>query len=604
MTLKRPDMTDLAPPGRPATLAAGATRLLAGLSTRLRTRWRQQDITPGWTLFTLALAGLMALPVATVAVLSVTADDNVWPHLVRTVLPGALRDTTLLMAGVGALVMLLGTGTAWLVTMYRFPGRAVLDRLLVLPLAVPTYIAAYCYVELLDYSGPIQKGLRTLFGWHTVRDYWFPEVRTLPGAILILSAVLYPYVYLAARATFVQQSVCVLEVARTLGRTATGTFYAVALPLARPALAAGAALALMECLNDLGAVQYLGVQTLSASIYATWLQRSSLGGAAQISLIALLFVVALLVAERAARGRAQFHHTTGRYRSIPFSELEGWRGYMAAALCALPVLAGFVAPFLVLLLQGLVHVADAYDAGFWRAARNSILVAAIAAVVTVALGLGLAYVRRMAPNLLVRTVVRAAGLGYALPGTVLALGLLLPLARLDNHVDGALKAIFGISSGLLLSGSLFVIVLAYAVRFLTVSLSSLEAGLERLSPNLDAAARTLGETAFSALRRVHMPLLLPALGAAALIVFVDGMKELPTTLLLRPFNFETLATHVYSYAALEQFEQASLGALTIVIIGLLPVLLLHQAVAGGRAGSGARVGRWLARVRHRANAVR
>ncbi len=431
----------------------------------------------------------------------------------------------------------------------------------------------------------MQRALRAVFGWHTVKDYWFPEVRSLTGAVLILSAVLYPYVYLSARASFVQQSVCVLEVARTLGRTSAGTFWSVALPLARPALAAGVALALMECLNDLGAVQYLGVSTLTVSIYVTWLQRSSLAGAAQIALVALLVVLVLLAAERAARGRSQFHHTTGRYRSIPFSDLEGWRGMLAATACALPVLLGFAAPFAVLLMQGLAHISDAYAAGFWRATRNSVGVATVAAVVTVLTGLGLAYARRLAPTVLVRTVVRAAGVGYAMPGTVLAVGLLVPLAALDNHVDAILRATLGVSSGLLLSGSLLVVVLAYSIRFLAVSLGALEAGFERLSPNLDAVARTLGETAFSALRRVHMPLLLPALGAAALLVFVDGMKELPATLLLRPFNFETLATHVYSYAGLEQFEQAALGALTIVLIGLVPVLLLHQAVAGGRAGS-------------------
>jgi iron(III) transport system permease protein len=501
------------------------------------------------------------------------------------VLPSALADTGVLLLGVALLTLAFGTGTAWLVTMCRFPGRGMLDRLLVLPLAMPTYIVAYAYVELLDFSGPVQRTLRAAFGWTTVRDYWFPDVRSMGGAVLVLSAVLYPYVYLSARASFVQQSVCVLEVARTLGRSAAGTFWAVALPLARPALAAGVALALMECLNDLGAVQYLGVQTLTVSVYTTWLQRSSLGGAAQIALVALLFVLALMLAERAARGRSRFHHTTGRYRAIPFTDLEGWRGLAAAALCALPVLAGFLVPFAVLLVQALAHVSDAFAAGFWRAVRNSIGVAAVAAGVTVALGLGLAYARRVAPNPFVRIAVRAASLGYALPGTVLALGLLIPLAALDNRVDALLRSSLGISSGLLLSGSLFVIVLAYAIRFLAVSLSALESGFERLSPNLDAAARTLGETALSALWRVHMPLLIPALGAAALLVFVDAMKELPATLLLRPFNFETLATHVYSYAALEQFEQATLGALTIVAIGLVPVLLLHRAVAGGRAGS-------------------
>jgi iron(III) transport system permease protein len=568
-------MADLAHQGRNTS---GASRPWARWLRRPGDAW-------GATLFAVAVAGIMALPLATIVVLSLDVRESVWPHLVRTVLPGALADTGLLLLGVGVLTLGIGTGTAWLTTMYRFPGRGVLDRLLVLPLAMPTYIIAYAWVELLDYTGPIQGALRAVFGWHTVKDYWFPEVRSLTGAVLILSAVLYPYVYLSARASFVQQSVCVLEVARTLGRTSAGTFWSVALPLARPALAAGVALALMECLNDLGAVQYLGVSTLTVSIYVTWLQRSSLAGAAQIALVALLVVVVLLAAERAARGRSQFHHTTGRYRSIPFSDLEGWRGMLAATACALPVLLGFAAPFAVLLMQGLAHISDAYAAGFWRATRNSVGVATVAAVVTVLTGLGLAYARRLAPTVLVRTAVRAAGVGYAMPGTVLAVGLLVPLAALDNHVDAFLRATLGVSSGLLLSGSLLVVVLAYSIRFLAVSLGALEAGFERLSPNLDAVARTLGETAFSALRRVHMPLLLPALGAAALLVFVDGMKELPATLLLRPFNFETLATHVYSYAGLEQFEQAALGALTIVLIGLVPVLLLHQAVAGGRAGS-------------------
>lgn len=564
-------------------LSVRARLWLVRLCTSGRARLAEQ---PGWTVTAGALALVLALPVFTIVVLSLTAPrDGVWQHLMQTVLPAALVDTAVLMLGVAVLTLAFGTASAWLVTMCRFPGRGVLDRLLVLPLAMPTYILAYAYVELLDFSGPVQRMLRAVFGWSSARDYWFPEIRSMGGAILVLSAALYPYVYLSARASFVQQSVCVLEVARTLGRTSAGAFWAVALPLARPALAAGVALALMECLNDLGAVQHLGVRTLSLSVYTTWLQRSSLGGAAQISLVALLLVVALMLAERAARGRGLFHHTTGRYRSIPFTDLTGWRAAAAAAFCALPVLLGFVAPLLLLLAQAAAHAGDALAAGFWRAVRNSVGVAAVAAFVTVALGLLLAYARRVAPNAFVRFAVRSAALGYALPGTVLAIGLLIPLAALDNRIDAALRTTLGVSSGLILSGSLFMIVLAYAIRFLAVSLNALEAGLDRLSPNLDAAARTLGETALSALWRVHMPLLVPALGAAGLLVFVDAMKELPATLLLRPFNFETLATHVYNYAGLEQFEQAALGALTIVAIGLVPVLLLHRAVAGGRAGS-------------------
>jgi iron(III) transport system permease protein len=539
----------------------------------------------GWTIFAAVLAGIVLLPIGTIIVLSLRSQQNIWPHLLYTVLPRAIADTSTLMAGVGLLSLLVGTGAAWLVTMYRFPGRALLDRLLVLPLAMPTYIVAYCYVELLDYAGPIQQMLRALFGWHSARDYWFPEIRTLGGCVLVLSAVLYPYVYLSARASFAQQSVCVLEVARTLGQTPLGAFRSVAMPLARPALAAGVALVLMECLNDLGAAQYLGVQTLTVSIYTTWLQRSSLAGAAQIALVALLLVGALLLGERVARGGARVHHTTGRYRSIPFSDLKGWRAFLVSAACSVPVIAGFILPLSVLLAQASTYLSEALMIGFWRAVRNSVSVAGTAAITTVAVGLALVYARRLTANALVRFVVPVASLGYALPGTVLALGLLLPLAALDNAADALLRSWFGLSSGLLLSGSLFVIVLAYTVRFLAISLGSLEAGFEKLSPNLDAVARTLGETAFSSLLRVHVPLLVPALGAAALLVFVDGMKELPATLLLRPFNFETLATHAYSYAALEQFERASLGALTIVLIGLVPVLLLHQAVAGGRAGS-------------------
>jgi iron(III) transport system permease protein len=538
-----------------------------------------------WLVLTGAIVALTLLPLFAIVVLALRAKDSPWAHLVATVLPDAISDTLLLMAGVGALTLACGTGGAWLITMYRFPGRVWLDRLMVLPLAMPTYIVAYCYGELLEFSGPIQSGLRGLTGWQTPRDYWFPEVRSLGGAIFVISAVLYPYVYLSARASFVQQSVCVLEVARTLGRTSLGAFWSVALPMARPALAAGVALVLMECLNDLGAVQHLGVSTLSVSVYTTWLQRSSLGGAAQIALVALVFVALLAFMERAARGRGSVQATTGRFRAIPFSDLEGRRGYAAAALCLLPVTLGFFAPAALLVSHAINANNEVFLRGFWRGAAGSITLATLAALVTVALGVLLAYAQRIGRGPVLRAAVGIAGLGYAIPGTVLALGLLLPLAGFDNAFDGWLRSMFGVSSGLLLSGTLAIVVLAYVIRFLAVSLGAIEAGLARLSPNLDAAARTLGETAISAVKRVHLPLLIPSLGAAALLVFVDAMKELPATLLLRPLNFETLATQVYSFAALEQFEQASLGALAIVAVGLIPVLALHQAIAGGRAGS-------------------
>jgi len=547
--------------------------------------WRaRRSVSPAWTITAALILCIMLLPVVTIAILALTPTDNIWPHLVSTVLPRALRETILLLIGVGVLTLVIGTATAWFVTMYRFPGRALIDRLLVIPLAMPTYIVAYCYGDLLDYAGPVQSWLRAVFGWTSMRDYWFPEIRSLGGGVLVLSLVLYPYVYLTARASFVQQSVCVLEVARTLGRTALGTFWAVALPLARPALAAGVALALMECLNDIGAVQYLGIETLTVSVYTTWLQRSNLGGAAQLATVMLLFVAALFAMERLARGRGRFHHTTGRYRSIPFSDVEGWRGYLAAAICALPFIFGFLVPFAVLIGPTIRFGLKADLANFWRTAGNSVMLSVLAALLAVSCALMMAYAQRVTSNRFTRPAVQMAGLGYAVPGTVLALGLLIPLARFDNAIDALAREWLGVSTGLLLSGSIVAIVLAYTIRFLAVSLGSVEAGLHRISPNLDAAARTLGQTSLQTLWRVHMPLLVPALGAGGLLVFVDSMKELPATLLLRPFNFDTLATAVYNYAALEQFEMAAPGALTIVAVGLIPVLLLHRAVAGGRAG--------------------
>lgn len=569
---------------KPRPSLQDATRALTGLGNQVR-RWRARRRTsPMWTVAVAVILATMIMPIATILVLALAPHENIWPHLVSSVLPVSLRDTVLLMAGTGALTLAVGTGTAWLITMYRFPGRALLDRLLVIPLAMPTYIIAYAYVEFLDFAGPVQTGLRKLLGVTSARDYWFPEIRSLGGAIFVMSAVLYPYVYLTARASFVQQSVCALEVARTLGRSPMGTFWSVALPLARPAIAAGTALVLMEVLNDIGAVQYLGIQTLTASIYATWLQRSNLGGAAQLASVMMLFILALFIIERIARGGAQIHHTTGRYRAITFQDIEGARGYLAAALCSLPFIIGFLVPFTLLARNAIVFMDEGLAVGFVTATTNSLLLAGLAAVVATGLALILGYARRVAGNGFVRPAVRLAGLGYAIPGTVLALGLLIPLATFDNWLDSLMRSSLGVSTGLLLSGSVFALVLAYTIRFLAVSLGTIEAGLERISPNLDAAARALGASPLSTLLRVHLPILTPALGTAALLVFVDGMKELPATLLLRPFNFDTLATHVYSFAALEQFEEASLSAVSIVLVGLVPVLLLHRAVAGGRPG--------------------
>ncbi|NOT72943.1 MAG: iron ABC transporter permease [Hyphomicrobium sp.] len=538
-----------------------------------------------WALTAIVAAMLLALPLLAVAWIALSATDTIWPHLMATVLPRALSNTALLLVGAGTLALMIGTPAAWLVTMYRFPGRSLADRMLVLPLAMPVYIVAYAYVDLLDFAGPVQTALRAAFGNTSLAAHIIPDVRSLHGAIALFAFVLYPYVYLSARATFIQQSVCALEVARTLGQTAGGTFWSVALPMARPALIAGVALVMMECLNDLGAVQYLGVETLSASIYATWTQRSNLPGAAQLALVMMALVAALLIGERAARGEAAFHATTGRYRSIPFEVLEGWRAALALACVTIPVVLGFAVPFAVIVLHAGAHLNGLDWAAFAAAARNSLVLAGLVSAAAVTLAMIFAYAARLHRSPATLFAVRASALGYALPGTVLAIGLLAPLAAFDNAVDAWMRAQLGVSTGLVLSGSLFAVTLALVIRFLAVALGSIESGLERISPNIDAAAKTLGTGSASALRRIHLPMLKPAIGAAALLVFVDAMKELPATLLLRPFNFETLATHIYGLTAAEQFEEAATGAVAIVVIGLIPVLMLHNAIAGGRTGS-------------------
>jgi iron(III) transport system permease protein len=531
------------------------------------------------------LTAVLLLPIGAIFYFSLSGTTDTWVHLATTVLPRALRDTLLLLAGTGILTLAVGTATAWLVTMYRFPGRDIIDRLLVIPLAVPTYIIAYCYVELLDASGPVQTAFRDLMGYERAGMYWFPDVRSTAGAILVLSAVLYPYVYLSARASFLQQSVCALEVARTLGRTANGAFWSVALPMARPALIAGVALVMMECLNDIGAVEYLGVETLTATVYTTWVERRSLGGASQIASVMLLIVFVLFLAERVSRGRARFYTTTGRYQPITFAELKGWRGIGATIFCSLPFLLGFAIPVIVLVQNAVSIGFSRLDERFWSAVEMSLLLALVAAAVTVAIGIAFGHIRRtrMMPRL--EPVMQLAGLGYAIPGTVLAVGLLFPLGNLDLQINALTNSVFGISVGQLLGGTLLTLIIAYSIRFAAVSIGAIDAGFQRISPNIDAAARTLGAGAGETLVQVHLRILLPAIGAAALMVFVDTMKELPATLLLRPFDVETLAVLVYSKADAFEFSEASVAALAIVLVGLLPALLLHRMISQGRAGS-------------------
>ncbi len=543
----------------------------------------------GWVWAGSVIAAIVSVPLLAVVWLAFHPAENIWPHLASTVLPGYLRSTAWLMAGNGLATLVIGAGTAWLVTMCRFPGRGLLEWMLLLPLAVPGYVIAYVYTDLLEFAGPVQLALRAIFGWETARDYWFPDIRTLGGAITVMSLVLYPYVYLLARAAYLEQSACVLEVSRTLGRGPWYSFIWIGLPLARPAIVVGLSLVLMETLNDFGTVDYFAVGTLTAGVFNVWLHMGNAGGAAQIALVMLLVMLALIGTERLARRRRRFHHTTGRYRPLARMQLTGGKAILATLACAMPVLLGFVTPVVVLLNLGLGSEAGAWGRSFLSLARNSLLLSGVAALMAVAVGMVLAYGLRIRGGRVMQIATRLASVGYAVPGAVLAVGVLIPFAALDNNVDAIMRERFGLSTGLVLTGTIFAIAFAYVVRFLAAAFGALDAGLAKVSPGMDMAAKTLGSGPWRTLMRVHLPLLRGSLLTAATLVFVDSMKELPATLILRPFNFETLATHVYQFASDELLQEAAPAALTIVLVGVVPVLLLIKTI--GRARPGTRASR-------------
>lgn len=526
-----------------------------------------------------ATIGLVALaPVAGLVFFALRGSGDLWPHLLATVLPRSGLVTLQLLAGVGVVVTLLGIGAAWLTTMYRFPGRRLLEVALLLPLAVPSYVMAFAWLDVAHPIGPVQSLIRDLLGIRDPRGLMLPDIRSLGGAILLLGLVLYPYVYVPVRALFLMRSVSLLDASRMLGAGRARTFFAVALPMARPAIAIGLSLALLETLNDIGASEFLGIRTLTVSIYTVWVTRSSIEGASQIALVLLAIVLMLILLERLGRQRL---HLAGRPQGAPSAEaqpLTGIAAWLAILACLVPVTLGFCVPAVYLAVASWQRVrlnGLPADLGTW--AGNSLLVATLAAALTIAAGLFLVYAGRIARSRTTGAMIRIAGIGYALPGTVLAVGLLVPVASLDNLLADTVRALTGRSIGLLLLGSGAALVLAYCLRFLTIAIGSIEAGFARVSPNLDLAARTLGAAPRRILRDVHWPILRPAIAAATLLIFVDAMKELPATLLLRPFNFETLATHIYGEAARGTYEDGAVAALVIVAVGMLPVALLARA---------------------------
>lgn len=550
------------------------------LARRRQMRATRQEARP-LSAVALVVSLIAAMPVAAVVWIALSGGTESLQHIISNVLPRATGRTIWLMLLTGLVTSLFGIVTAWLVTTFRFPLRRMLSVALVLPLAIPSYIGAYTFVEFLDFTGPVQTAYRALFGFKSARDYWFPDIRSLGGAVLIMSSVLYPYVYLACRSTFLMQGRAASDVARTLGSGPLRTMLRIQVPMARPAIMIGLTLVTMETLNDIGAVEYLGVNTLTFSIYDTWLNRGSLAGAAQLAVVLLIFVALLIALERLARRRQRFvanRTTASAGGDLVRPRLNGAYGLLAAAACALPVAIGFLLPLLMLANYAAKRLELFVDPRLLKALGNSVMVSSAAALATVVIGFLLAYSSRTRGGPLGGIAGRLASLGYGMPGTVLAIGVLMPLASFDNTLDGLMRSHFGLSTGLLLSGTGFAIFYACSVRFLTMAEGTVDAGFQKLSPHLDMASRTLGRNRLKTLTSVLLPNMRPALLTAGLFVFVETMKELSATILLRPFNFNTLATLVYEDASRAQIENASIPALIIVVVGLIPVMIVSRAM--------------------------
>ncbi|SMB26958.1 Binding-protein-dependent transport systems inner membrane component [Sterolibacterium denitrificans] len=533
-------------------------------------------------LFAALIAVLVGLPVASVlANIFSGGTEEIWRHLAATVLPEYVANTLWLCLGVGLGVIVVGVATAWLVVMHEFPGRRIFEWALVLPLAMPAYVLAYVYTDFLQFAGPLQTALREFFDWGR-GDYWFPEVRSLGGAVSVFICVMYPYVYLLARTAFIERSSGMLEAARSLGQGPWRSFFSVSLPLARPAVAAGAALALMETLADYGAVSYFAVQTFTTGIYRAWFSLGDRTAAAQLAALLLGFVILLLALERHSQGRARFYNTTGRNRPAR-GRLRGGRALAAWLACMLPLFCGFLLPGGLLLRLALLDEEARFGMRFIELSGNSFLLAGLSSLLAVALALLLAYGARLSKGHAAAALNRLVGLGYAVPGSVIAVGVLIPVTRLDHWLAAQWLSLTGDNPGLLLTGGIAALVYAYLVRVLAVALQSVQASLAKITPSMDAAARSLGLGQTATLRRVHLPMLRGSLLTAGLLVFVDVMKELPATLVMRPFNFDTLATQTYTLAADERLAEASVPALAIVVVGLLPLIVLSRQIArGGR----------------------
>ncbi len=532
-----------------------------------------------WTVFVMAIAILIATPVLFVLSSIFTNSAAVWNHLAATVLPGYILNSLLLIFGVGIGVLLLGVSSAWLVTMCQFPGSGLFEWGLLLPLAAPAYILAYVYTEWLDFYGPVQTFLRNTFGWTSIDEYWFPDIRSIWGAIFLLSLTLYPYVYLLTRVAFLEQSTCTLEASRSLGCSPWKSFFTIALPLARPSIMAGLALALMETLNDFGTVQYFGVDTFTTGIYRTWFGMGERIAASQLAAVLMLFILGLILVELWSRRQAKYYQTGNRFQALNQFKLKGLHAILAGIVCLIPITFGFLIPSGLLFKMTLENLDTLFNSEFWNYALHSLTLATISGLLAVIIALIMAYGVRLNSNSLMRLSTRIAAMGYAVPGSVIAVGILIPIGRLDNAIDAFMKSTFGIATGLLFSGTIMALIYAYLVRFLAVSLGAVESSLSKIKPNLDEAARSLGYGATRTLIKVHTPMMWSGLLTAGMLTFVDVMKELSATLVIRPFNFDTLAIRVYNLASDERLSEAAAPALAIVAVGIIPVIFLSLKIA-------------------------
>ncbi|WP_204481613.1 ABC transporter permease [Aeromonas veronii] len=532
----------------------------------------------GWMTGSWAIALLLGLPVIALLFSAFSAEGELFRHLADTVLLDYLGNTLGLVVGVVLLSLLFGVPTAWLVAMCQVPGRRALQWALMLPMAMPSYIVAYVYTDLLDYSGPLQAGLRALFGWNSPADYWFPAIRSLGGAAWVLALVLFPYVYLLTRASFLEQSVSLIHSSRLLGCTPWQSFRRLSLPLARPAIMVAVSLVAMETLADFATVHFFAINTLTTAVYDTWLGYGSLATAAKLSCLMLLAVVLLIALERRSRSRQQvFQKSMGHEQPLRYP-LKGMSRALAGLWCWGLVLAGFGLPFVILLDYGVRYFELSWTPEFVRFAGNSLAISALTALLAMGIALLLGFFRRLDGGIKSLLPLRIAAMGYAMPGTVLAIGVLVPLTALDFAINDLAEWLGRQGPGLLLTGTITAIVFGYLVRFVAIAIGSLESSMGKISPSLDMAARSLGQGDGGMLRRVHLPLVRRGLFAGAMLVFIESMKELPAALLLRPFNFDTLATHVYQFVSDEMLERGALGAIVIVLVGLLPLIWVNRSL--------------------------